>query len=143
MKRSTLLILWGVLFALCAGLGFLPSPTGALKLLCTGTSLLFFLPPALLLWQGYRDGHRETLKLIRNLSLLSLGLTLVLIIANVLSVLGSRLLGDILYALLVILAAPMICSRAWAISLFLWASLLMSALLLLKKRRPDTVNADE
>ena len=89
----------------------------------------------MLLWQGHQTGNTDTLRLVRNLALVSLILSLALIIGNILSILGSEALGNVLYALLVVLAAPMICSRAWALSLFLWASLLMTALLLLKKHR--------
>lgn len=135
MKRSTLLTIWGGLFVLCAALGFLPEPTGALKALCVLASLAFFVPGGMLLWQGHQTGNTDTLRLVRNLALVSLILSLALIIGNILSILGSEALGNVLYALLVVLAAPMICSRAWALSLFLWASLLMTALLLLKKHR--------
>ena len=47
MKKSHLFALWGVLFVLCAALGFLPESSGWM----TAVSVLFFLPPALLLYK--------------------------------------------------------------------------------------------
>jgi len=127
MNKRTLFTLWGILFLLCAALGFLPEPSGLLTL----AALVFFLPPAVLLYKN-RDNH--TLKLVRNLSALSLGLTLVLLIVNFLTALSSETLGTIVYYILVIVSSPMICSGHWAMSLFLWACLLMVSLNLLKKQ---------
>ena len=42
-------IAWGVLYALCAGLSFIPEPAGALKGFMTVLSLGFFVPPAVIL----------------------------------------------------------------------------------------------
>ena len=128
MKRSFLYPLWGGLFILCAGLGFIPEPAGATAVLLTGLSVLFFLPPAVLLYRAAKEGDVPTLKLIRNLSALSLGLTVVLLIANFLSAAASETLGSVLYSILVIVTSPMICSGHWALSLFLWACLLTAAL---------------
>lgn len=133
MKKPQLFALWAILFIICAGLGFIPEPEGAGKILCTLASVVFFLPPAVLLFRAAKAGDRNTLGLIRNLSAASLGATLVLLVANVLSALGSRLLGNVLYAMLVIVSSPMICSGSWALSLFLWACLLMASLRLPKK----------
>ena len=133
MKKPQLFALWAILFIICAGLGFIPEPEGTGKILCTLASVVFFLPPAVLLFRAAKAGDRNTLKLIRNLSAASLGATLVLLVANVLSALGSRLLGNVLYAMLVIVSSPMICSGSWALSLFLWACLLMASLRLPKK----------
>ena len=125
MTKQTLLTLWGVLFLLCAGLGFLPAPSGW----TTAAALFFFLPPALLLFR-FRDAH--TVKLIRNLSALSLGLTAVLLILNFTTALSSEVLGSMMYSILTVVSAPMICSGHWAMSLFFWACLLTGSLKLLK-----------
>ena len=124
MNRKMLFTLWGVLFILCAGLGFIPAPTGAVKGLMTALSVLFFLPPVLLLWKA----DRETGLLIRNLSMLSLGVTMVTLILNFVMAVSSEFLGNVLHYILVIVSAPMICSGYWVLSLFLWASLLMVSL---------------
>jgi hypothetical protein len=124
MNKKTLFVLWGILFILCAGLGFIPASAGAAKGLMTTLSVLFFLPPALLLWQS----DRETAMLIRNLSVLSLGVTMLTLILNFVMAVSSEFLGTVLHYILVIVSAPMICSGYWVLSLFLWACLLMVSL---------------
>ena len=128
MKNQFLYALWGALFILCAGLGFIPEPAGALSVLLTGLSILFFLPPAVLVWKGRREKDRQGLMLVRNLSIVSLGLSATLIIANFLVAFRSELLGDILHGVLVVVSSPMICSGHWAMSLFFWACLLIASL---------------
>ena len=127
MKSQFLYALWGALFILCAGLGFIPEPAGVLRVLLTGLSILFFLPPAVLVWKGRREKDRQTLMLVRNLSIVSLSLSVLLIIANFLTVFRSELLGDILHGVLVVVSSPMICSGHWAMSLFFRACLLISS----------------
>ena len=142
MKNRFLYALWGALFILCAGLGFIPESDGALKLLRTGLSILFFLPPvllirkarqeenrpALLIWKARQEKNRAALSLVRSLSIASLSLSAGLIIANFLTAFRSELLGDILHGMLVVVSSPMICSGHWAMSLFFWACLLIASL---------------
>ena len=128
MRNRFLYALWGALFILCAGLGFIPESDGALTLLRTGLSILFFLPPALLIWKARQERNRAALLLVRNLSIASLSLSVALIIANFLTVFRSQLLGDILHGILVVVSSPMICGGHWAMSLFLWACLLIASL---------------
>ena len=104
MNKKTLFALWGVLFFLSAALGFIPEPQGALKAVMTAAAVLFFLPPA---WILYR-ADRETALLIRNLSALSLGVTLVTLILNFVLAVSSEFLGTVLHYILVIVSAPMI-----------------------------------
>ena len=124
MNKKVLFVLWGVLFILCAGLGFIPEPQGVLKGVMTAASVLFFLPPAVLLYRADRD----TGLLIRNLSALSLGTTLLTLILNFGLAVSSETLGNILHYILVVVSSPMICSGYWVLSLFLWACLLMGSL---------------
>ena len=128
MRNRFLYALWGALFILCAGLGFIPESDGGLKFLRTGLSILFFLPPALLIWKARQERNRAPLLLVRNLSIASLSLSVALIIANFLTVFRSQLLGDILHGILVVVSSPMICGGHWAMSLFLWACLLIASL---------------
>ena len=128
MRNRFLYALWGALFILCAGLGFIPESDGGLKFLRTGLSILFFLPPALLIWKARQERNRAPLLLVRNLSIVSLSLSVALIIANFLTVFRSQLLGDILHGILVVVSSPMICGGHWAMSLFLWACLLIASL---------------
>jgi len=129
MTNRTLFALWGGLFALCAGLGLVPEP----NLLTTLAALACFVPPALLLYRAGKKQDVHTLKLVRNLAALSLGLTLVLLIVNFLTALRSEALGTLVYYILVIVSSPMVCSGHWALSLFLWACLLMVSLSQWKK----------
>ena len=128
MNRNVLFTLWGCLFILCAGLGFIPEPEGAVRFFLTVLSLAFFLPPALILLDSAKKQDTAAIALIRHLSALSLGLTAILLILNFLTVLGSDALGLILHYVLIIVSSPMICSGHWAMSLFLWACLLMASL---------------
>ena len=121
MNKKALFVLWGGLFILCSGLGFLPRPQGVVKGMMTALSVLFFLPPLLLLWKA----DRQTSLLIRNLSAMSLGITLITLILNFVLAVSSETLGNILHNILAVVSTPMICSGYWVMSLFLWACLLM------------------
>ena len=133
MKQNVLFPIWGVLFIICAALGFIPDPTGAARFLLTLLSMAFFVPPALLIYGAVKQHDTHTLRLVRNFSALSLGVTLVLLILNVLSAVHSETLGNILYYVLIIVSSPMICSGYWVLSLFLWACLLIVCLKYLRK----------
>lgn len=123
MNKKPLYMLWAGLFVLCAGLGFIPEPEGPSKIALTIISLVFFLPPAWLLYRG----DVSDAKLVCNFSALSLGLTLILLVLNFLTALQSDFLGQVLHYMLVIVSSPMICSGRWAMSLFLWACLLIAS----------------
>ena len=137
MKKSVLLTLWGLLFAVCAGLGLIPQAEGALRLLMTGLSVAFFVPPACLLWLGRRSGDTASVTLVRNLSALSLLLTMTLLVVNFLSVFAGEWAGRFLYYLLVLVSSPMVCSGYWALSMFLWACLLTVSRKHLKNRKTE------
>lgn len=128
MKKSSLMAIWGIFYIICAGLGFIPEPEGAVRVFLTIISVLFFVPPAILLYDAFGTDDRATIRRIRRLASLSLCLTLVLLIANFLAALGGSQLGQVLHVLLVLGSAPMICSNYWALSLFLWAVLLVAAM---------------
>lgn len=128
MKKSSLMAIWGIFYIICAGLGFIPEPEGAVRFFLLMISLLFFVPPAILLYDASTTGDQKTLRRIRLLSALSLGVTLVLLICNFLTAFGSDGLGELLHVLLVVCSAPMFCSNYWALSLFLWAALLVASL---------------
>ena len=134
MKQNTLFILWGGLFILCAGCGFIPEPVGAVRALLTALSIAFFIPPALLLHAAGKAQDTHTAKLVRNLAALSLVLTLILLVCNFLSAFASETVGLVLYYALSVISSPMICGGYWVLSLFLWACLLMGSLKLLRKK---------
>lgn len=135
MNQKFLFALWGGLFILCAGLGFIPEPAGVWKGLMTALSLLFFVPGGVLLAQAKQRKDRQLAATIRNLSAASLGLTLVALVANFMSLAAPSAVGDGLYAVLVIVSSPMVCSGYWLLSLFLWACLLVVSLDMLKQKK--------
>ena len=137
MSKKCLLALWGGLFILCAGLGFIPgfsqNVSAGAQAVLTALSLLFFVPPAWLLYSAQKRKDVNTLKLVRRIAALSLGLTLLVLVMNVLSAVSSVTVGNVLFAVLIVVSSPMVCSGYWALSLFLWACLLLLAHSLLKK----------
>lgn len=135
--KGILKALWVGMFILCSVLGFV-TPTGAAtKGLLVVFGWLFFVPPFADLYFSWQRKDRGEIRLLRNLSLMSLGGTLVLLVANMLTVLLNGYgLGNFLYYALVVVSTPMICGQFWAYSLLLWAILLwccMTALRKLKK----------
>ena len=78
MNQKTLFALWGGLFALCAGLGFIDETAGFWHVVLVVLALAFFIPPAVLLYRADQEKDNNTLQLIRNFSALSLLLTMVL-----------------------------------------------------------------
>lgn len=135
MSKKHLFILWGVLFILCAGLGFIPAPEGVFKGVMTALAVVFFVPGAVLLVRAKREQDDRTVKLIRNLSAGSLGMTVLALVANFLSLGASDAVGDGLYAVLVIVSSPMVCGGYWLLSLFLWACLLVVSIDILHKKK--------
>ena len=129
MKRKTIYALWAVLFILCAAFGFIPEPEGLTAAALTLVSVAFFVPPAMLLFRA----EKQDVLLIRNLSALSLTLTLALLIGNFLTAFSSETLGAVFHYVLIVVSSPMICSGHWALSLFLWACLLVASLRQLRR----------
>ena len=134
MNNKTLYWIWGGLFIFCGLLGFIPQPEGIVKVLMVVSSLAFFVPGGMLLYLNHKNGNLGTIRLVRNLAAISLGVTLVLLVLNFLSGKASSAMGDFLYGLLTMLSSPMVCSQYWFASLFLWACLLMTAISFLKKK---------
>lgn len=142
MTNRKLYLSWLYLYILCAALGFIPDPRNPLvAALLTLCALAFFAPPALLLYQGIHKGDRKPLKAVALFSGCSLVLTLLLFIANTLTVLAPNniLLGNILNALLILFSAPMKCAPYQVLSIFGWACLLFTTLTNWKKtgKKPE------
>lgn len=135
MKDSKLYTLWGAAYILCGLLGFIREPNGFVMAVLVLLAAGFFVPGAILLYRGYKENNSLKIKTIRNISLIWLGMTLVLLVANFLTAGATELAGDLLYGFLVILTAPMCCGQFWILSLFLWACLLMASLSCLKKQK--------
>ena len=133
MSNTVLYVLWGALYVLCAGLGFVADPGKGLRFLMTALSVALFIPPMVLSHRSAETGDRRTLQLVRNLSFAWLAAASVLLVCNFLSVLASQWVGDILYGLLIMVASPMVAGGYWVLTIFLWAWLFWDARNKLKK----------
>ena len=133
MKTRILYGIWLWLYLLCAALGHIQNPTAGQQAALTCLSVIFFVPGFLLLLEGWKQKSKKACRLLFSISLSSLVLTAIMLLANLFSVTGSETLGDVMYVMLIWLSSPMICSGYWFLSLFLWATLLFSANLCKKK----------
>ena len=86
LNKYILLAIWAGMFILCAVLGYLPPQEGANKWLLVIIALLFFLPPALLVYKCRREKDRKMLRLVRTVALTVLAATVVLLVINLMSV---------------------------------------------------------
>ena len=134
MNKKLLFTLWGVLFGICAGFGLIGQPGTAVRILGYLFAFGFFGVGGFILWQANGAKDLATITLIRNLSLASLILTAILLISNFLSVFASEGLGNFLHYVLVIVSSPMSCAPSWAVSLFLWACLMVVSQNLMKAK---------
>lgn len=128
MKKLILYTLWLFLYALCAGLGFVEEAEGLQAAALTVMGLIFFIPGLLLLIDARKTGDKKGLRLLRWICITVLSLSLILLVANIFSALGSEALGDTLYQVLIFVSVPMVCGQNWFLSLFLWACLLFGAI---------------
>ena len=133
-KTKKIWIAWAVLYGVCTGLSFLQTIPTALSGVMMLLSIGFFVPGAMLIWEGKSRRDKALLKKVRNVCLLSLGLTLAGILLNFLSVNGSAALGTVAYWFLILVSTPMVCAGIWLISIFLWACLLMASIACLRKK---------
>ena len=128
MDKGILAAAWIGMYILCCVLGFLPEQQGFSLYEMSAVSVCFFIPPFLLLRKAKAEQDVKTLRLVRRVSILSLSLTTVLLVANFLSVLSpSEAFGTALHIVLRIVSVPM-GSSGGVISLFLWACLLYSSI---------------
>ena len=135
MKNTkNLWIIWAVAYVICTLCAFFPASDDAASGLALLLSLGFFVPPGVLIYKGVTKKWPKILRVIRNLSILSLSLTLVTILLNFLSVQLSEAWGLVLYWMLILVSTPMICSQVWVVGLFGWAVLLFTCLNYLKKK---------
>ena len=125
MKKKLIYGLWALLYCVCVGLGFVADPAGFGKFLLVATALIFFLPPFWLMVTAKKEKDRKTVRVLRLISTGVLALSLIFLVLNFLSVYFSAETGLVLYVLLVMFSAPMICGQYWVISLFLWAILMI------------------
>lgn len=124
MKEKLLYAVWAALYILCVGLGFIQEPEGLGKAVLVLIAIGFFVPGGILLYDGIRSQNRKAVKRVRIICLLSLGLTLGMLLLNLVSFAFPETWGEPLYELLLLVSAPMICGQYWVMSMFLWACLL-------------------
>ena len=105
MKTKILFALWGCIYALCVGLGTVENPEGLGKVLLVLTSLIFFIPPGYILYDGIRGGKKKQVKAVRIIAIISLSLTLILLVANFLSISGSAQAGKLPHSQNMVIAA--------------------------------------
>ena len=127
MKHKNLILIWILYYFVCVGLAFLPNPQGAMAGLVLLVGLGFFIPGGILLAQFCKTKNRKGLAFFRNLSLISLGLTAVMILGNFMTSALSEVFGNVMHTLLILVSVPMICCRVWVLSLFGWACYWMIA----------------
>lgn len=127
MREKILYASWGCLYILCVGLGTLLEPEGFGKAVLVGVSLLFFVPGVLLLADAVKSGSKAGLLRVRVICLCSLVLTVIFLIASILTVNASAQVGKVLTELLMLVSAPMFCGQYWFLSLFLWSCLLIGS----------------
>lgn len=135
MKERKLYLYWLYLYILCAALGFIRQRSPLVTALLTLLGLVFYIPPGWILYRSRRVKKQLTPILL--ISTLSLVLTLLLFIANALSVLAPQnlMLGNILNATLVVFSSPMMCLPLQGLGIFGWACLLFTALYLRKRAK--------
>ena len=135
MKLKQIWLSWLYLLILTAVLGFFPPATGFFKFLLALAAAVFFVPGFVLLVKADHRDDEKTIRLVRNIAIAALILATVLIMLNFLSATMSKAWGDVLYVMLVIFAAPLVCGQYWALTLFGWACLMVYGTTLLKKER--------
>ncbi|MBE6957553.1 MAG: hypothetical protein E7447_00170 [Ruminococcaceae bacterium] len=132
-------ISWAAAFALCTICGLIPTgESSVLGLFVMLLGMAFFIPPALLIRYVVSKKRTTPLVYVRNISLLSLGLTLIMIILNLATYNASEPVQLIARWLLALVYAPMGClpDQIWFLSLFGWACVLMASLQYLQKQGP-------
>ena len=134
MREKILYAVWGCLYILCVGLGFVDGARGFGKFLLVLIAVLFFVPGAMILYDGIKAKNKKALVRVRIIATVSLALTVIAWIVNVMSISASEKVGNVLYKILVLVSAPMVCSQYWILSLFLWACLLMASFKKLEKK---------
>ena len=124
-KEAVLYGIWAAMYVAAVLLSLVNHAQGVGLVLIQIYSVAFFIPGAILAVKALKEKNKTQLKRLRVISILSLALTVVLLVANFLSVGGSAQLGRILNSFLILVSAPMLICFNWAVSLFLWACLLM------------------
>ena len=124
-REGILYGLWILMYIGAVLLSLVDVPVGTKPIFLWIYGCLFFVPGGFLVAWALMENSKPKLRRLRLISGISLGLTLVLLVANFMSAAGSAQLGRILNSFLILVSAPMLITYNWAISLFLWACIMM------------------
>lgn len=125
LSYPILYTLWASMFLLTAALGLLfPEASGADRWALMAVSVIFFVPPWMILHRAKAEQNQNHIRLIRYLALASVGLTAVLLVLNLKSAGHGESMGRALNAALSVVSAPMMCSNLFVLPIFLWGTLL-------------------
>ena len=130
-KKSFVCVVWAVWYLLCLFLCMGAEPAGMGKVPFVVVGITAYVPPFYLLYLSKKD--RKTIKTVQIISAASLASFVVLFVLTLLSVKWGASAGRVLDYLVKIFCAPIICGQFWVVGLFLWASLLRTCGLMLKK----------
>lgn len=122
LSYKTLYIAWAAMAVLTMVLGFAyPNAGGIWPRLI---SVVFFIPPWMVLRRAKTEENRFHVRLVGLLSASSVLLTLVLLVLNLMSANWSESVGNALNAALTVVSVPMVCSNFFILPLFLWGTLI-------------------
>lgn len=124
-------ISWAAAYVICTIGGLIPTAEGsAFGLVLMLLGMAFFIPPALLIRYVLKKKRTTPLIYVRNISIISLALTLAMILLNLATYNAPDGLQLVCRWLLALVYAPMGClpEQIWYLSLFGWACVLMTAL---------------
>lgn len=127
MKQKILYPIWAVLYVICVCLGAIPERSSGLQAVMTVVSIASFVPGGWILTEAIIKWDKKTMFHIRLISGLSLGLTLLAMVGNLMSALGSETLGIIMHVILVFVSAPMM-SWGSILSPLFWAVLFFASI---------------
>lgn len=132
---------WAGMFLLCAGLGTIQDATGLAKVALIIISVLFFLPPALILYNNLVADRPGIVRRIRKICIASLALTTVtLTVFFVVTLLAAGgavqpAAVNVVYYILLVVSSPLFCGQYFFLSIFLWACLLFATFIKLPEHR--------
>ena len=126
---------WAGLFALCAWLGTVQTTNVVARVALSVIAVLFFVPGALLLYNGLAEKKRGLVLAVRYISLASLVLTTFSFVLTI-TLVGKAAAAFIFsYYVLRLISSPLFCGRyVWWLILFLWAFLLIASF----SKKPQT-----
>lgn len=119
---------WAGLFVLCGWLGTVQPTNPIAKIALSLIAVLFFVPGALLLYNGFAEKKQGMVLAVRYISLASLVLTALSFVVTITMALKASVAFVYAYYVLLLVSSPLFCGRyIWWLILFLWAFLLFAS----------------